>query len=793
MKAKRDHASSWTALDLTAAIALAATIALAGFYLWEGARATLNSDSALKSVLSVVAAGEHRLVPHGWTFANGDILTTTPYTLLLPLQGLLGMSASTSAVATLICFLAMLAGMYYLARTLAPGAKVQALVSCALAASTLSAANLEFIANQGAYSLYAALALPLFALLARSPKGLWNVLPFLLAFALSSSNPKRAWVAVFAPALLALAASALFSSRTAVDNSRSRFVAMFRSSAAWMMLLGAVAGHLVYAFGIAPRIENFDAAANVKMASLERMLFVSRQLPGDWFEYFQVAGPWAALSVGGRIVQLGVWLVSCAVLVTPALALLSKNCSHRVKFAAWLTYALLSAGLVPLIVMDGLYWGAMEIRYATLGLLVGLAVLTVVAQQLLNEHRKPALAWIMCLLMAVALGSASAWPAKIAPDASDARGVSLRQRSELLRVLHSRQVGTAAASYWNSHVLSVLSSGAIMVSPVVYDNWWGPFPHHVPNVPLHGRGATEAVILEDGELSADGSAAMIDQLGEPRAKLKSGPFNIWVYPRGSIDKLFAVGNRFDHPVQPSQVSIQSSPAVPACSIDGCMVRLQVKNTGQTTLASAGRSPMRVGLRGVSADGKWVADLGRVYFKTPLQPGQSENLGSRIGPLPPGVVSIQACLMQEQVQWLCERTVISEGTTELDTPVDPASVGLELSGEGFSACRARPAGRCRTTLSLRNSGKLAIGGTSAKPLVIGYRAHRPATSGGGTVEGRIPLAKPLAPGAETHVPVELEPAETGLDFQICLLQEGVAWLCERTTSTAGLSAPVQPRR
>ncbi len=781
MDSKRPAFPAWTRLDALAVVALLGTTILVALYVMVDSRAAFHSDSALKSVLAAVALDEHSLIPDGWTFANGDTMIATPYTLLVPIQAFFGISFSTNSMATLLCFLAMLIATYYLARTICPDSRTPALTACALAACTLSSANLEFLAAQGAYSLYAALALPLFALLLRPSAGIEKWAPTLLAFALAVNNPARAWVGVFVPAILAMLASSLSTTLNEHTDLRSRLTRL-ASPPFVLLLTGAVSGHLVYTLAVVPSMQNFDAAARLTPASVEHMLFVSKQLPNDWFTYFQIGGAWSSLSIAGRTLQMGVWLVASSVLFAPALVLLSTRYPKEMKCAAWLTLGLLASGLTPLVLLDGLYQGPMEVRYATLGILVGLALVPAVAHQLFGEQRRRFFTATICFLLSISLATSWAWQLKVDPDTPDSRGVSLQQRMALLDALRERQVGSAVATYWNSHVLSVLSSGKTIVSPVSYNDRLAPFAHHSPNAPLRGTaGSTEAVILDDAELSRDGGAAIVDQLGEPKSRLKAAGFNLWLYGKGTVDQIFSVGHRFDTPIPASRVSIESSSAIPACTAETCALRLHVKNTGQLALATAGRNPMRIGLRGIAADGTLVADLGRVDFQLPLLPGHSDDLGTHIAKIPDGVMTIQACLIQEQVQWLCDRTSLGldPSLASLDEPVDPASVKIVLSGSGPSTCPKLHGSPCHSKLIVTNAGKVTISGPGSMPLVIGYRARRPVAAGGGIVEGRIALPYPLAPGAMVTAPLRLEAGEAELDFQICVLQEHIAWLCERT--------------
>ena len=791
----RTGSRSW--VDALAPIALLIATASVCQFLTDELRAGLHSDSALKSVLAAVALHEGRLVPHSWTFANGDILTATPYVVLVPLQGWFGMSFGTNAAAVIICLLAMLGALYGLARSISSGPRSQALVTCALAASAMSSANLEFLTAQGAYSLYAALAFLLFSLLLRPASGLAGWMPAVLSFLLAASNPMRAWVAVLLPAILAHMAVVLIPVRGQGQTERAGLAALIPLPLL-ALLTGSAAGHLAYALAVMPEVQNFDAAARISPASVEHMRQVASRLPSDWFGYFQVAGAWSSLSIPMRLLQLGVWVIACAIPVAPAVAILSKRTSPSLKHAAWLTYAMLASGLLPLVVLEGLYQGTMEVRYATLGILMGVAVLPALAYQLQQTPRRGLYRWTAGFLLIVATATSFAWQDSATPGTADVRGVSLRQRMALVDMLREQRVGTAVATYWNSHVLSVLSSGTVMVNPVGYGERLAPFAHHVPNEPLHGSaGPLEAVILSDTELAADGGDAVIDQLGEPKSKLKSGSFNIWLYPGGTAAKIFAVGHRFDAAVAADMVAIQSSPALPSCGADDCSVRLRVWNRGRLPLATAGKVPMRVGLRGLGKDGQVLVDLGRVDFQVPLQPGQSDDLVARIGRIPSEVVSIQACLLQEQVQWLCDRTGPADdpSVVPLDQPVDPASVGVVLTGPGPSACKASPGVRCRTLITIRNTGRFALNGPGSRPLVVGFRAQKPGNAGGGLTEGRVVLPQPLGANAEATAPITLEAGDAGLDYQVCMLQEHVAWLCERTTygdvSPAALDQPVDP--
>ena len=65
-----------------------------------GTAEVIHSDSSIKSILASMALDQGRLLPIGWTFANGDLLTMTPYLFSLPLTWLFGMGLASNAWAT---------------------------------------------------------------------------------------------------------------------------------------------------------------------------------------------------------------------------------------------------------------------------------------------------------------------------------------------------------------------------------------------------------------------------------------------------------------------------------------------------------------------------------------------------------------------------------------------------------------------------------------------------------------------------------------------------------------------
>lgn len=763
---------------LVSALLVWATIAYVCIFVALDYRSIFHSDAAVKSILADLASRQGHLIPTQWVFANGDTLTMTPYLFILPLTGMTGMSYTTNIAAVIAGYLCMVGAAWFCARQVLGPHQQARTAALALIASTLSAASLEFIVSQGAYSIYSGLSLALFALLASRSRGRTvAVTAFVLAFLLASANPKRAVVMVFAPCLLALVAAALFTRRDRI----AEILTSLRGVAVVSMVAGAIAGTAIYYLAIVPNISNYDAAASVRLAPLGIIAHSMLQIPVDWFGYFLINRPWAELPGPVKLLQVGVWVIVVSILIAPGWIILKGSDNPRLKYFAWLCYALLAAGILPLILTQGIYWSALELRYSTLGVLVGFIVLAGAVSEL-GVRAKIRARYILIAMSAVAVATAAMWPSLYKPENADARGVSLRDRERLIELLESEHVGTALGTYWNSHVISVLSEGKVRVHPVTYGDRMAPFVHHVPFEPAHGdAGRRHAVILSRAEFASDGGQALERQLGKPNERIESGPFVISIYDSPVSDAVFGVGARLEEPVNKAMVAIDTGAGlIPACAArDKCSLHLRVVNTGKMTLGSAGQLPMRIGLQGMNANGELVAaDIGRIDFPTSLPPGKAVSLQTTLGKLPSEVVSLHACLIQENVAWLCDRTSATDPSPPaIDSPIDAADLGIELSQSTVGSCPSSRPG-CSVTLQLTNTGRYPLTTRGRAPLRLGMRIGEPGAAGASDV-ARIELGRDLRPGESMQIEVKPPASATKADYRLCLLQELVAWHCDKT--------------
>lgn len=647
------HLLLW--LCLIAAIVYVST-ALFGPY-----RHVFHSDGALKSVLAEHGAVEGRMIPRQWVYANGDLLFLGPLIFSIILRPFIGISYFGNAAAGWACYLYLIATVYAACRFLAPSSRRAAIAAATLAAGGLSAANFEFVIGQAAYPIFAVFALSLFALASstRVDNELsGRVAPVALAFAASaifcSTNPTRGVITMLVPL-----ASGWFMGTILSPGSMRERARLFANPIIVAILAGSLAGSLAYYLWLLPSVSNYAAAARVQLASTQQILQHLSLIPISWFEYFQVAGPWAGLGPWMRLLQAITWVVATLLLISPLYVVITpRRHAPRLVIFSWIVLANFGVSFAALCLSAVLFTGAIEMRYATFGIYGGVCVLAVLAAGL--RWRSASLIAVLGLCLA-GTAIAPSWRLLYSAPNADLRGISYTDRMDLIQVLRHHRVGVALASYWNSHVLSVLSNGGVYAYPVGIGAQVFSYPHHAPRLVLTGDyGPRQAVVLSVND-AADSHAwtAVEYQFGPPAAKAQSGPFTVWIYDQDIAEVLFGVGYQIDDAIPRDQLDVTLSiDKFPRC-IDAtpCEAWFEARNTGTHSLATAGSLPLRLGLQGLDGSGKVVVwDVGRVDFPAPLDPGESAKLRVVLpNDIARGVEGFHLCLIQEGVAWLCDHT------------------------------------------------------------------------------------------------------------------------------------------
>lgn len=635
--------------------------------LYDQYRYAFHSDDAIKTVLSRLAIFDGSLVPKNWVYANGDTFLLSPYIFSVLIYPILGISYLSNAVASWLAYLCLTLAVYFATKKIAAGRSRAALISTIISAAGISAANFEFVIAQGAYSMYAAIAVCIYALATPTqlPTSENNKTKstrillfcgFLAALWASISNPTRGIATITLPVVLGWAAFMLFS----VQNRNRKALYMQHYKVIVSIFAGSIAGYLLYKYEIYPKILNFDAAAKVGVAPKWEIFAHLQKIPSAWFAYFQLWGRWETLSPPLRALQAFVWLIALALAFLPIYTVFNfKRHSQSLVCLAWLILASYAVSLSAMAVSPTLFSSALDMRYATFPMYGAVCMLAIYIDQFASRHNAYGKAVLACVIVA-GVSSAQLWRGEYQPGAASSGDASYTQRMSLIRLLKANNVGTILTTYWNSHVLTVLSDGAVYAYPVGIGSQLTPFAHHMPRHIFYGSaGIRQAVILNGTDSNTDAWSTVDHQLGRPYEKIFIGPFTAWIYNKDITEAVLQTGSEIDSAIPPSQLEISLSEInVAACHSDnGCHYRIDAVNIGHHVLSSVGFRPMRLGIHGVDNRGDIIVqDAGRADFPVALKSGDSTHVELTLPKSSdPRVSGYRLCLLQEGVNWLCDHT------------------------------------------------------------------------------------------------------------------------------------------
>jgi len=649
-------ASSRVAVALYA-LCLAVAVVWVTYALFGDYRYTFHSDGALKTILARQAWIEGRIIPREWVYANGDLFFVGPQIFAELLYPFTGMGYFNNALADWLSYAFLVAASLWTGRAVL-GHWRGGLLTGVLVASGLCAASFEFTIAQGAYSMWAALALLLGAGIAHasttswrgSVRGwLWLTGSMLLGLLGALCNPARGVISIVVPALVGWGAYCLFHT----EGSLSRRLRRAWHPVVLAVIVGTIIGLLANRFVLMPGVNNFNAAARIGISSPADMLKHVHMLPYAWFDYIRVGASWPSLTPWRRFLQLCLWGLAIAMAVSPiAIVLRAVRYRPAVVAFAWITLATFGIAVAALVVAPSLFLGTGELRYLTFGMLN--ALVTVVAVVLPTAAPGSGRSRVAALVAIFAALLASQWSVESHPDSGQLGGTYTR-RMELIHLLESEHVGTFISSYWYSHVVTVLSNGAVEGYPVMMDPVVGPFAHHMPRYIHPGTaGSRQAVVLDKSEVTPEHMTRILDTFGQPVSRQSTPFFDVLIY-NTDIASLAMRPSGIDTPVDPARLAVAVSPStVPSCA--GCTVSVSVTNLGAETLTSAGLRPLVLGIYAVDASGERLHGEGRGYFRTRVSQGRTGNIDVQVPPTSPeGTVAYRVCLVQEMVAWRCERT------------------------------------------------------------------------------------------------------------------------------------------
>jgi len=545
----------------------------------------------------------------------------------------------------------------------APERPRAAIIATALTAGGISAANFEFVIAQGAYSMYAAMALCLFSLasakpLASNQKRLiaMSVLAAAAAALVCVSNSTRGVITIVAPLVAGWAAYALITPGAPIQGRLRRL----HNPVIYAIIFGAIIGTMAYKYWLLPNTFNYEAAARIGLASRSEMWSHLVALPGAWLDYFQIIGSWEQLSLVTRILQSVMWLISIGLILAPLWIVFTPTRHPRgLIILSWIVLACYGVSFSAMIMSPVLFSSMLDIRYATFPLYGSVCIIAISMDG--YTMRSPHIGKTALFMMAlIPVSSAMICHSRSQSDAGDSQGSSYVQRMALITSLEANDVGTILGTYWNSHVLTVLSDGKVDSYPVSVDTMLHPFPHHMPRRIFYGTAGTkQAVVLTGPESTPQAWQAVAYQLGAPDEKLAMGPYVAWIYNRDITKAVLDVGEEIDFPISKNLLEVRlSNTTLPPClSNTPCEVAVDVTNLGQHVLASVGVLPLRLALHGINSEGEVVQqDAGRADFPAVVEPGSTERVMLTLPASPDSrVAAYQVCLLQEGVAWFCENT------------------------------------------------------------------------------------------------------------------------------------------
>jgi hypothetical protein len=641
-------------------LTLIGVVALVGAYLFGPARFWFSSDEAVRCLMAEVSVRQGRYLPRDWVVVNGDLPILPPYLLVYPI---LGVSYAAHALAALLTYLFLLLSLAAFCQRAYDDLETT-LITTLLVASGLSALILEFlIAQGGAYTTLPALSLCLFGLaLDRAPTSrrdrlLRTALVALAALLLTVTNPLRAFILAFGPLAVSWMATRLAyrGSRAGPESTAEAF---------WGFGLpvgvGALSGILIHE-ALLPTVTNVAGVATTGIATLPQVAEHLRTLPGAWLSFFQplVDRRPASAFEGGLCLCGG--LLAFGLVAGVVVDLWRPRKLHREAYrVAWLAAAGIVLPLGALVVSGSLYRGALEIRYAMLGIVLAVPVTVGAIRRALAGHpRGRALTTVALAAFPVAL--VGQWhSARHTPDFLVA---AYRDRQALIETVMRHKVGRVLATHWNAYVLTVLSRGAVQAFPVVVTPSGIARQIHFSylGIDLDSPERGSAVALTDTEV---GSKAVWDgvreRFGGPRLKTRSAPFRLWIYDSPRLHWALGAGPRIDTllPESRLRLEVERTHLGSACVITtGCPVRLGVKNGGLETLSSRGDRPLRIGVQALDRAGRvLLPDVVRASFEGALAPGEAGEIFMHLPRNDDSkVADYRVCLLQEPGTWLCHRT------------------------------------------------------------------------------------------------------------------------------------------
>jgi len=459
-----------------AVLLLAATVGALGFYIFCSYQAFFNSDAAIANILAeeIVRSGE--FFPKTWWYVNNDLWVFYKHLLLIPwvMAGENSFFAHGVSVALVIGITMLLLAMLLRAMGLS---RTAAVMGCVVIGLGYSPMYLREIYGEAAYTWYFAFILSFLLLWLRVNRpdagrfarpALFSLLLVLL-YLVVIENPVRFLVYYIVPFFCAFLVMLYPERETLLGRGKAgwRTVLLPKSipvaAFVGVFLLAAVSHKLLFA-----GLHLAGGANNALLIPLEKLLFhLAYSLLGllnfigaEWGDKVVMD----SVEGVGSLLKLGLYPVA---LVLPAYY--ARKNSQRMgqgqRYFVALSY--LGFGLIFFLfsvstLHGGEAYGArINIRY-----IIPYLMMILVCPVIMWRFFPPVARAV--LIVAFVLGFGGTWK-NISPEGWQE---TVKARTEVVTTLKSRGLIYGYAPYWDSHIYTVLSKGAVRIRPIDID-WRG--------------------------------------------------------------------------------------------------------------------------------------------------------------------------------------------------------------------------------------------------------------------------------------------------------------------------------
>jgi len=460
-----------------AALLFVATIGALGFYIFCSYQAFFNSDAAIANILAeeIVRAGE--FFPKTWWYVNDDLWVFYKHLLLIPWVMAGENSFLAHSVSVSLVIAVTMAVLVLLLRALGLS-KTAALMGCVVIGLGYSPMYLREIYGEAAYTWYFAFILSFLLLVLRANRqanhGRFSrpalfALLLVLLYLVVIENPVRFLVYYIVPffgaflALLYAERDSLRGGERCVCQSTLFPKPIPAAAVIAAILLGALSHELLLAGGL----HHAGGANHALLVPLQNLPFHAAHavlgllsfIGAEWRDRVVLASPEGVLS----LLRLGLYPVALALPAYYArknFHLMGRPQRYFVALS-YLGFALIFFLYSVSTLHENAAAARNNIRYI-IPFLMMILLCPVVMWRFFSKAAKAAL--VVAFLLAIA----GTWK-NISPAGWQE---TVKARTDLVAALKSRGLVSGYATYWESHVYTVLSKGEVRIRPIDID-WRG--------------------------------------------------------------------------------------------------------------------------------------------------------------------------------------------------------------------------------------------------------------------------------------------------------------------------------